>query len=53
MRKDFRVVERLEIDEDQEDGQQEAGVADTIHDEGLGRCFGRRHLLVVIPDEQI
>jgi hypothetical protein len=50
---DFRIVERLEIEEDQEDRQQESGVADAIDDEGFRRRLGRRHLVIVVADQQI
>ena len=50
---DFRIVERLEIDKDQEDRQKEPGVADAIDDKGLRRCLGRRHLVIVVADQEI
>ena len=50
---DLRVVERLEIDEDQKNREQKSGVADAIHDECFGGRFGRRHFFVVIADQQI
>ena len=50
---DFRIVERLEIDKDEEDGQKEPGVADAVHDKGFRRGLGSRHLVVVVADQQI
>ncbi len=53
LREDLRVVQRAEIHEDQKDRQEEAGVADPVDHEGLGRRLGRRHLVVVVADEQV
>ncbi len=50
---DLRIVGRLKAGEDQEDPQQEARVADTVHDESLRAGLRRRRPFVVIADEQV
>jgi hypothetical protein len=50
---DLRVIERLEIDENQEDCQQEAGIADAVYDKGFRGGFGSRDPLVVVADQEI
>ena len=53
MREDFRVIERLEIDEDQENREQEPGISDPVDDERLRSGLGRRDLVIVVADQQI
>ena len=47
------VIERLEIHEHEEDGQQKTGITDSVDHEGFGRRLGGRDLLIVVADQQV